>query len=178
MKKSMVLLLFLLLLSVSAEAKIQSDQDFNGRVAFYCWEEYQPGGLGAGNVWITFVKYLDAAGAPEYWLRVDSMRRDKLLQYGAFAVAGSQTRIEQIDTTSGKYSRVGIRGRVIPTMSLIKAFFAVPVSTMDSIVAGSPAAVVLNFQGRQDMRLEITEEKIKEIITLRNLKASDYDKYK
>ena len=180
MKKALLLLVVLLLFNnASGEAKIQADQDFDGAIALYCWDDFKyHGGMGAGGVWITFVKYINRDGAFSYWLRIDSMRRDKLLQHHLFDVAGIQTKITQNDSVAGKYVRVGIRGRAIPTISIIKAFIDVPAHVMTSLVAGNSTAVVLNFQGRDNMRFELSNDKLQEIITLRDLTLADYNKYR
>ena len=180
MKKALLLLVVLFLFNnASGEAKIQADQDFDGAVAFYCWDDFKyHGGMGAGGVWITFVKYIYRDGSLSYWIRIDSMRRDKLLQHHIFDVSGIQTKINQVDSAAGKYLRVGIRGRSIPGISIIKAFIDVPADVMTSLAAGHSTAVVLNFQGRDNMRFELSSDKLKKIITLRDLTIEDFNKYK
>lgn len=181
MKKSIIGLCLILLISFHSVsfAKIITDIDFNDSIAFYFWETHTyPKGMSGGRVWIEPVKYIDAANNEQYWLRIDAMRRDKIMQYGKLIISDKTFSIEQIDNPEGKHRRIGIRARESIRDSWVHAFFSLPADALAAYSQNKDVKIVFSFQSAADATFELTPEEKSQLEQLTKLKRQDVNAYK
>lgn len=182
--RKIIMLLFIFMFTLatfsnSTDAKIIVEDDFNDSIAFCFWETWRsPAGFGTGVIRGTYVKYIDSNSKEKYWLRLDISRTDKLMQYISIDVDGSIYKLSQIDNIPNMYSRIGVSQRFYTNYANIQAFFDIPSDLVASIAhATKPAYLIVDFQNRKGLRLEISRTYLDEFKTLTTLNRSHYTSY-
>lgn len=163
----------------SVYAKIIADQEFNDSVVFYFWDNWgDVVGFGTGSYWISFVKHIDKTGVENYWLRLDSNRRDTIAQYGKIITPDKEYNIEAVDNPTGLQQRSGIGNRVVPHNVPVHAFYNTTPDVIQAIAnSNGNAKIIINFQARKDIPLIIHEKIRTELKQLIMLTRSDYSSY-
>ena len=189
MKKILFGILFFLFMitgySVTAEAKIVADQEMNKSVVFYFWDTWASSGvasgLGSGGFYLTFLKLIDSNNGVKYWMRVDSSRKDSILQPGKIVIGDKEYNIEAVDNPSSLQLRSGISNRSMPNGPNVNihAFYNLTQVMIDALGgANSSGTIVLNLQTQRDVSLSLRERDSVEFVTLSMLKKEDYLDFK